>query len=89
MFCHRRTTRIAAIPHATHNGNSSVCPLRAFVPSCLRAFTVNPHEQIVGRWLATLDGSATWDAFTEPDAESAAMKRRILLQASNHWYLSY
>ncbi len=52
-------------------------------------FQVNPGEQIVGRWLATLGGSASWDAFTEPDEESAAMKRRVLLQASNNWYLSY
>ena len=52
-------------------------------------FRFNPGSSVAGRWLVTLGGSASWDQFTEPDTESKAMRRRILLQASNIYYQSY
>ena len=50
---------------------------------------INLGTEIEGRYLSRLNGSASWDAFTEPDKDSAAQKRRLLLQAPNNWYLSY
>jgi len=35
-----------------------------------------------GRWLATLDGSASWDQFTTPDEDSKAQRRKVLLQGN-------
>ncbi|MAE63669.1 MAG: hypothetical protein CMJ18_05305 [Phycisphaeraceae bacterium] len=54
-----------------------------------QSYLINPGEQIAGRWLAVLGGSASWDAYTEPDDESAAQKQRLLLQGANQYWQAY
>ncbi len=53
------------------------------------AWQINRDTVIEGRYLSRLNGSASWDTFTDPDEQSLAQKRRLLLQAANNWYLSY
>ncbi|MAE63674.1 MAG: hypothetical protein CMJ18_05330 [Phycisphaeraceae bacterium] len=66
-----------------------------FFPAWFRAnhpgvdYRINPGQEVEGRYLGLLGGSARWDIYAEPDDQSKAQKYRLLMQDNNKFYLAY